>query len=274
MHIKIIIVSIVSLLWLSACSNGGNEEATNRNDQNEVVENQEIKADNDAGENQQRETKDNNGNVENQEAATTEKTIGLYNKNNFHTKQYAKGNITVDYPQLADDLDKANKINRVIAKDASYFFEKDYYESYTGEVKYNIPFVNDEFVSITYAGLLTSPINSYPINLSYSTLVNMQTGEKVSLSDLVNLDDEFIKAFKLGDIVTDQSSEYKQEIKKYIASLDDQDLLKKFLEADKMDFPEVFVYVTDDVIVVTIAVVHALGDFISVQISKDSVSFK
>lgn len=290
MYLKIIIVGIVSLIWLSACSNGernvasdlntDNDAVENQetNTENDAVENQETKAENDALENKEQETNDNNGVGENQETATNDKndeSKGLYKENSFTSKQYTKGNIKVSYPQLAnEDSDKANKINSVITKAASYYFENDYYEGYTGEIKYYIPFVNDEFVSIAYEGLLTSPSNSYPINLSYSTLVNMQTGEKVSLSDLVNLDDSFVQAFKQGGIVTDQSSEYKQEIKKYIASLDNQDLLKKFLEADKMNFPEVFVYVTEDSIVVTIAVVHALGDFISVQISKDNVSFQ
>lgn len=261
MYLKIIIVGIVSLLWLSACSNGERNVASDLNSDNDAVENQETNTDKDA--------------VENQETATNDESKGLYKESSFTSKLYTKGKIKVSYPQLAnEDSDKANKMNSVITKDASYYFEKDYYEGYTGDIKYHIPFVNDEFVSITYEGLLTSPINSYPINLSYSTLVNMQTGEKVRLSDLVNLDDAFVKAFKQGEIVTDQSSEYKQEIKKYIASLDNQDLLKKFLEADKMNFPEVFAYVTEDSIVVTIAVVHALGDFISVQISKDNVSFQ
>ena len=287
MYLKIIIVGIVSLLWLSACSNGERNVASDLNSENDAVENQETNTDNDAVENQEtkaendtvenkeQETNDNNGAVENQETAPNDESKVLYKENSFTSKQYTKGNINVSYPQLAhEDSGKANKMNSVITKDASYYFEKDYYEGYTGEIKYHIPFVNDEFVSITYEGLLTSPINSYPINLTYSTLVNMETGEKIRLNDLVNLDDAFVKAFKQGEIVTDQSSEYKQEIKKYIAGLDNQDLLKKFLEADKMNFPEVFVYVTEDSIVVTIAVVHALGDFIRVQISKDNVSFK
>lgn len=214
MYLKIIIVGIVSLLWLLACSNGERNVASDLNSENDAVENQETNTDNDAVENQEtkaendtvenkeQETNDNNGAVENQETAPNDESKVLYKENSFTSKQYTKGNINVSYPQLAhEDSGKANKMNSVITKDASYYFEKDYYEGYTGEIKYHIPFVNDEFVSITYEGLLTSPINSYPINLSYSTLVNMETGEKIRLNDLVNLDDAFVKAFKQGKLL-------------------------------------------------------------------------
>ncbi|MCM3213882.1 hypothetical protein M3612_05120 [Niallia taxi] len=118
MYLKIIIVGIVSLIWLSACSNGernvasdlntDNDAVENQetNTENDAVENQETKAENDALENKEQKTNDNNGVGENQETATNDKndeSKGLYKENSFTSKQYTKGNIKVSYPQLANE---------------------------------------------------------------------------------------------------------------------------------------------------------------------------
>ncbi|MFS0658700.1 hypothetical protein AB1L07_07660 [Niallia alba] len=191
------------------------------------------------------------------------------------TKHYTKGKIEVEYPEISNGYsDKLNKINSIIAKDASYIFEKGSYAGATGEIKYDIPFISDEIVSITYQGLISKRSYAYPTYLFYSTNVNIQTGEKLTLGDLVTIDEAFIQEFRQGEIISSSSSEQYNTLKKYISNLSDEELLNSFLKADKIGSSNVFTYLTDDSIVVILDVIHVLGDFILVEIPKNNINFK
>ncbi|MEQ2467094.1 hypothetical protein [Niallia hominis] len=212
---------------------------------------------------------------EKKESQNKDDTIESKNPNNFMTKHYTKGKIEVEYPEISNgNSDKLNKINSVIAKDASYIFEKGSYEGATGEIKYDIPFISDEIVSITYQGLISKRSYAYPTYLFYSINVNIQTGEKVTLGDFVTIDDAFIQEFRQGEIISSSSSEEYNALKKYISDLSNEELLNSFLKADKIGSSNVFTYLTDDSIVVILDVIHVLGDFILVEIPKNNMNFK
>jgi len=212
---------------------------------------------------------------EKKESQNKDDRIESNNPNNFMTKHYTKGKIEVEYPEISNGYsDKLNKINSIIAKDASYIFEKGSYEGATGEIKYDIPFISDEIVSITYQGLISKRSYAYPTYLFYSTNVNIQTGEKLTLGDLVTIDEAFIQEFRQGEIISSSSSEQYNTLKKYISNLSDEELLNSFLKADKIGSSNVFTYLTDDSIVVILDVIHVLGDFILVEIPKNNINFK
>jgi hypothetical protein len=243
MYKKVIMGGMLTLSLLSACGIENSDTAISASTANEVVTNQ------------QTETKE-----EEREPGSDITFIG---------KEYKKGKITVEYPQLSrEDGNKAKIINDVITKDATYFFENDLYEGYTGDIKYATTFLSDEVVSFTYQGLMTSPIQSYPVHLFYSTIINLKTGEKETLGDLVTLDETFVQAFREGKILSSSSPEYSNEVKKYISTLSNETLLNEFSQADKMDVASVFTYLTNDAIVVTLGVPHALGDYVQVEMPK------
>lgn len=257
---KIMIAGIVSLLFLSACSTEKSDPSSSGNPNEEVAESQ------------QKDDTDEQNLVETatkEEQEPAEETKDAVEHANFVKKQYTKGKIKVDYPQLANEnFEQAEKINEVIARDATYFFENGLYEGYSSDIKYETTFLDEEFASFLYQGLLTSPNQSYPINLFYSTIVNMQTGEKVTLSDLVTVDEAFVDKFKQGKILSGESDEYINEVKKYISSLGDEELLNVLSKADNKESSSAFTYLTEDSIVVILGVPHALGDFVQVEISR------
>ena len=243
---KVVIVGVLSLLLVSSFSKEKSEAAISVSTGNDVVINQRT--------------------------ATKENAQEMDNQINIIRKHYTKGYLSVDYPQLSGgDVDKEKTINSVIAKEATYFFENGFYEGYSGDIKYKTTFLSDEVVSFTYQGLITSPIQSYPVHLFYSTIINMKTGKKETLSDLVTIDDTFVKAFKEGEILSISSSEYTNEVKEYISTLSNEELLHLFSQADKMDISSAFTYLTADSIVVAIGVPHALGDFIQIEIPKNKI---
>jgi hypothetical protein len=282
---KIMIAGMVSLLFLSACSTEKSDPSTSGEPNDEVADSQQkddkddqdsvetaIQDDKDSVETA---TQDDKGSVETAAKDDEDPAEGTKDEDNavehadFVKKQYTKGGIKVDYPQLAnEDFEQAEKMNEVMARDAAYFFENGLYEGYSGDIKYEITFLDEEVASFLYQGLLTSPNHSYPINLSYSTIVNMQTGEKVSLSDLATVDEAFVDKFKQGKILLSPSDEYSNEVKNYISSLGDEELLNVLLKADNIESSSAFTYLTTDAIVVILGVPHALGDFVRVEIAR------
>ncbi|MBT2642815.1 hypothetical protein J7I80_11300 [Bacillus sp. ISL-41] len=264
---KVMIAGMLSLLFLSACSSeisdpeaGGDnnaeiEESQNKDDQDSVGT--DSKEDQDSAETATQPAEDNQTTAKAAEDAIS-----------FIEKQYTKGDIQVEYPQLPDaDSVEVQSINEVISRDATYFFENGLYEGYSGDIKYETTFLDEEVASFLYQGLLTSPKQSYPLNLSYSTIVNRQTGEKVTLSDLVTVDEAFVDKIKQGKILSSSSVEYSDEVKNYLSSLGNEQLLNELSKADTMD-SSTFTYLKDDSIVVIVGVPHALGDFVHVEISK------
>ena len=268
---KIMIAGTISLLLLSACGNENSDTAQGSEKENKEAESQ------------QSTTKDDQSKVsESQQITTNDKkeTDGEIHTStddqettSFMNRHYTKDKMNVEYPQLSnEDSEKAKRINGVITKDATYFFEHGLYDGYSGEIKYDTTLLNDEIASFTYQGLITSPNQSYPVNLFYSTIVNLQTGKKERLRDLVTVDDKFVKAFKEGKILSTNSSDYSEEIKKYLSTLTNEELASKLSQADEMEASTAFTYLTDDSIVVALGVPHALGDFVQVKIAKGHIN--
>lgn len=265
---KIMIAGMASVLFLSACSVEKSNPGAGGDNHTEVAESQKKDKQNSvetASEDEQDAEETATQTAEDNQTTNQDVKDAI----SFIKKQYTKGDIQVEYPQLPDaDSVEAKTINEVLARDAAYFFENGLYEGYSGEIKYETTFLDEKVASFLYQGLLTSPNQSYPINLSYSTIVNMQTGEKVTLSDLVTVDDAFVEKIKQGKILSSTSAEYSKEVKNYLSSLDNEALLSELSKADTIDSSNTFTYLTDDSIVVIIGVPHALGDFVHVEISK------
>ncbi|WNF23402.1 hypothetical protein [Mesobacillus jeotgali] len=260
---KLMIAGMVSLLFLSACSTEKSNPSSSVDHNDEVAESQQQE---ETGKQDSVETTTQD---DQDPAEGTKEAADAAELVNFVKKQYTKGEIKVDYPQIANpDFVQAENINEVIVRGATYFFENGLYEGYTGEIKFETTFQDEEVASFLYQGLLTSTNQMYPINLSYSTIVNLQTGEKVTLSDLVTVDEAFVDKFKQGKILSDESEEYSNEVKNYISSLGNEQLLNELSKADNMDSSSAFTYVTDDSIVVILGVPHALGDFVQVEIAR------
>ena len=277
MYKKVMILGTLSLLLLSACSEEKNDSDVREKTDEDAVAVQQATTNDDGGE-QETTMKDTSG-AANESTTVKSKTASEEMQETEESIQfigtdYTKGDIKVTYPQLVDgDAATSETINRVIAEDATYLFEDGSYEGYSGEITYDISFLNKDIVSITYKGLIISPDHSYPVHLFYSTLVNLQTGDKVILSDLVAIDNAFVQAFRQGNILTSESAEYKSEVKKYTDSLSDEKLISEFSQADTHT-SDVYTYLTDQSLIVTMGVIHALGDYIQVEIPKSGLNLK
>jgi len=104
-------------------------------------------------------------------------------------------NVRVLFPNIEmQDIELQEKINHLIWDELlimlGIFPER---EELTLDVNYEIKFYSSRLLSIIYTGVGFVQGAARPTHLFYTLNINMQTGEKIALSDVVNIDERFIE---------------------------------------------------------------------------------
>ncbi|MCL2610817.1 MAG: hypothetical protein FWE02_03965 [Defluviitaleaceae bacterium] len=107
-------------------------------------------------------------------------------------------NIKITYPQIImANEEKQNIINMIIWKEMNnmllYFPERD---ELTLEITYEIKVMSDRLLSIIYTGVGFVQGAAGPLIIFFTTNINIITGERIVLSDVLNINDEFIELLK------------------------------------------------------------------------------
>ena len=107
----------------------------------------------------------------------------------------AEENISVFFPNIdIYDNELQEKINGLILYEVyqmlSIFPER---EELTLDIEYEIKFSSDRLLSIVYTGIGFVQGSTRPIHLFYALNINMETGEKIVLSDVIIVDERFIE---------------------------------------------------------------------------------
>jgi|GEM_PF-616186 len=192
---------------------------------------------------------------------------------------YKAKNVTVNYPQITNlgDDNKQKLLNEIIKNDALEGFSKGADDNLTLEINYNIPLEASNFLSIQYYGLSTIKGAAYPTNQFYTTNIDIKNGKKLKLADIIKIDDNFVKSFRNGSYVALEpgNSELKAAVNQYINNISNQDLIKYFKQADSRKIEEnpstTYSYLTNDSIVISINVPHAIGDHVEYKIKSTDI---
>ena len=122
-----------------------------------------------------------------------------------------------------------------------------------------VTYEHEDFVSIVFEGLYNMKTAAHPINLLFSLNVNRYTNERVMLKDIWPLDDVFYDTYRpLAQAAL--TAKFGEDI-----SIDDllkKDSLLNGLQTEK----EYCVYYTQSGMVISIPVIHALGDHFETEI--------
>jgi len=208
-------------------------------------------------------------------------TQNIYSMKYEEAHENAK--IIISYPQLKN-FEGGEIINAVIYKETMKLLN--YYshvESLILELDYEIGLFNDEIISIVYRGF--GHVNqTMRVNRLFFTLnINIQTGERIKLSDTIHIDESFIDFFKsvinsekvaVLDVVSDFNPEQKQHVIRHVSEMDCEILLNKFIHGDTFDnfetrenSTEMFAYFTSDGIGISVSTLHVLGGYVNFEIS-------
>ena len=247
-----ITITMFSILLLASCGQGKAIETNGQSLPNNVVE----KAD----ENIDHSTKQSNS-----ESITYE----------IRKETYIDKDIKINYPQITNlnDSDKQKMVNDLIKNEAlkvlNYYPMVD--SGLSLEINYEIKRKSANLLSIQYSGVGYVKDAAHPNNIFYSTNINMDKGIRLRLKDIVKIDKNFIGKFK------EASKALKSDYNGILDELSNEDLIKKFSEADSLDNigtenqSDTFSYLTNDSLGISVSVPHALGDHAEFEIKYKDI---
>lgn len=274
-------VLIVASLFTVACTNANSNiqkdkaASTKTNTQSSKVQ-QEQKSNTDNATTASKEN-ENKADVQNLNEAS-----GNYNIN---SNVYKNKNITVNYPQITNlgSASKQSAINQLIKNDVLSYVNKNIAADSSLELKYSVKLKTPDLLSIQYSGTASAPNTAHPNNIFYTTNVSIKDSKKLRLSDIVNIDANLANALKKGQYVDSEgryTKEQQAQITSYVRdNISTSDLVKYFNGADSFDIENVnqfstFSYLTNDAVVISINVPHALGDHAEFSIPLTDIQLK
>ena len=192
------------------------------------------------------------------------------------SQTYSEAGVQIDYPQIRDFSDQTKEavINKLIKDEALKILQ--YYQSeeanFNLEIAFNVTWQSKELLSVQYTGISYAEGAAYPNKLFYTTNINLMSGEKIKLADVVFIDRAFIDRFRDGELVSGEEAvrdELKAAFQAYLSAMTADDLIALFHKADfsgdsgetGFALAESYSYFAEDSLGISIGVPHGLGDY-------------
>lgn len=215
----------------------------------------------------------NNSNYETEDNLSNFHGNTMENENNIETvyqinsKTYTYtlngNNVLIKYPVLNSNEMNLSSVNELIKQTALSGFNKDEEVEQQIDIDYEIVFYNNEFISIAFTGLANTITAAHPNNIFYTLNIDIKEGTKIKLTDIYNIDDNFIDTYK---------SEFKRQINPeiaiYLENYTDEELKEMFNNADKAN-DGIFSYYTDTTIGISLPTIFAIGNYSKIEINRD-----
>lgn len=187
------------------------------------------------------------------------------------------GKVSIEYPILSNlrDAKTADAVNALIKEKATQLLTDYEIDSAadTVSVKCNIVSLDRSKAVLTYEGSMMKDGAAYPVNVFYTTTVDLNKGELLGLSDYA--DAYTMAGYILSDdcIITRPSDS--KEAMEYLKSQDINTLWAVLracdFTAENLDgFPQSFSYENQGSIYMAVPVTHALGDYVIVRFNPET----
>lgn len=199
---------------------------------------------------------------------------------NIEQVLYQKKGVEASYPKLLSGASPASLElwNEVIKKDFDKMLKIYSFEPFPGPtpsstdvvpivlmISYQIKGNTDAWLSLIYRANYSSTYSAHPSNLVYTTNIDKRTDRRVGLSDLVILNEAFVKEFRTWK--RSEASEVTEEVEKaineYISHISDEELLAGFRASDQIGSNNpwgIYTYLTKDNLGISIEVPNYAGD--------------
>ena len=202
-------------------------------------------------------------------------TEGVIDKYNVSTETYIleddRNNIRIEYPVISglSDESKQKDINELILVEALKVYNDYDYEDRGHlelDVKFNTVLEDESILSIQYFGLGNVENTPHPNKLFYTTNIDMITGSRLRLANLINIEDDFINMFIDSKFKYDGPLDVDPDLDIY----ETHNIVKEeFISADNMG--SIFSYLTDDSLGISISVAHAAGGYALFKIEYSEI---
>jgi hypothetical protein len=265
----LLLITFSSCNILLGCSNSTTESHYNQNNSTENNTSS-VNSANDSH------TEDSYPKANNNTTKTSNNTIqnDSIDKYTLTSKTYTSNNITITYPQINNlsDTAKADSINKLL-KDAALNVLTSYTKAETNaltmQVDYKTALQNEKYLSIVYSGSVNLEGSAYPTSLFYTVNIDLASGSIMPLSNFADVSNITSKLKNPSSIkVLADTNELSDAQKAFLMNMNDSDLLDILKDSDfkvvngtvQAPTTGTYSYITDEGIVVSLQVVHALGD--------------
>ncbi len=186
---------------------------------------------------------------------------------------YTSGKVSVQYPVVdkMDDADLQAKVNDLLKSNALAYIKANGIDESkdTLNVKCKVISVDRKRLTATYTGQLSAEGAAHPVNVFYSNTVNLPQASDLGFNDFT--DAYTMAGYVLSDDVefSGLSAEEAKAVLEYRSTLTLESLTAAFDGADfplsqEGTWPESFSYEKQGTICFSLAVPHALGDYVIV----------
>jgi hypothetical protein len=206
------------------------------------------------------------------------------------SQTYSEAGVQIDYPQISEfgDQTKEAAINKLIKDEALQILQ--YYQSeeteFNLEIAFSVTWQSKGLLSVQYSGIGYTEGAAYPNKLFYTTNINLMSGEKIKLADVVFIDRAFIDRFRDGELVSGEEAardELKAALQEYLSAMTADDLIALFYRADFLGdsggsgetgftLAESYSYFTGDSLGISIGAPHVLGDYAQYELKYSDIA--
>lgn len=201
--------------------------------------------------------------------------------------QYHTEGIEAYYPQIISGASpqKIKIWNEIITDDFNKILQLYSYDPYPENIKlpfdvptanltinYEVMLLNNQFFSIIYTATFINPYSAHPTELVYTTNIDTKKDIRLTLSDLILLNLDFVNSLKDWNFTTADPNnvEWNQAIKDIIKNLSDEFLLQGLEAADQIGSGNplgIYTFLTPNKLSISISVPNFVGDH--VEFEKD-----
>jgi len=191
------------------------------------------------------------------------------------SRLFEEKNVEVSFPEVEMlNEERQVKINNLILSEERKML-RDFLEwgdDLTLDIDYEIKANSNRLLSIVYIGLGFVQGAARPFWVFHTININVETGEKILLSDVVNVNERFIELLKSENAVFINPDQREPVIDGFIST---DRFLQRLQNADNSEFigtaykSGIFTYFTNDSLGISISVLHVLGGYARLEINYD-----
>lgn len=198
---------------------------------------------------------------------------------NLKKEKYTYNNIESVYPVLVNlkDSEKQGRINILLKNDVLKALDSYVDDNPDMEIKLDFitHLIGKELLSIQYLGTGYTPSGAYPVNISFTTNVDLNSEKRIVITDLVKLNDNFLDKLRKAKYTSyDPDLNVESQARDFINSYSDNELLSYLEHSDTFGEKNelgVYTYITNDSLGVSFGVPHAIGDHAEFEINFNEI---
>lgn len=191
--------------------------------------------------------------------------------------EYTNKEKTITFPQIVElgDDNLQNKINKILKEEAlSVLGLYEEGNDVSLDITYKISLQSKSILSVQYSGDANEKDAPYPLRLFYTVSINVNKGSKVTLKQLVRIDNNFVNSIKNFKVKNPETNQASVSAFDYILNTYTEKNLIRYLEGADSSYQNsafTFSYITKDAIGISIEVPHAVGDHLEIELKFQDI---